>query len=176
MKLDPETKMLYSRAGKFVKTNVPKPLKTLRATKFQEYFPLLLMSEVDLMHFRSRFDNDEEFPISFLNFRPNIVVTGVQRPYSIDLWSKITMGGHRWLIISKCPRCSIPNINYETGEVDPKSRVSKELMKYRRCDPGQQYFMFLGVHGINLEKGYNLLVGDPVKVLQKLINYYKPLE
>ncbi|ODV97140.1 hypothetical protein PACTADRAFT_32630 [Pachysolen tannophilus NRRL Y-2460] len=178
---------LYSQKGKFVKTNVPKSLTLNKdfkqlSTRFQEYFPSLIMNEADIRDLECRINQDDDndsssFQVSYENFRPNLVVTG-EDPYQIDTWStiNITPINKKWLIISKCPRCTIPNINCKTGITDKLNRISRKLAQYRRIDPGQKNFFFLGVHGIQLDVNYELKVGYRINIEERHINYYKPLE
>jgi len=42
-------------------------------------------------------------------FRPNIVVEGCA-PYSEDRWDYIRIGGASFVKLSRCPRCTVPDV------------------------------------------------------------------
>jgi uncharacterized protein YcbX len=62
-------------------------------------------------------------------------------------------------------RCSIPNVNTDTGEGG--SAVTKVMMKdsWRRVDPGSKFDACFGMNAISVSKRGCISVGDPVSVL-----------
>ncbi|ODV87430.1 hypothetical protein CANARDRAFT_5963 [[Candida] arabinofermentans NRRL YB-2248] len=196
LNLPKDIKLLYSISGKDVKTNSPDNLTThenfhktaedqrFRITKFQEYFPILLMSDKDILQINRKiqesFPEKDDFPpTTAANYRPNILVSGVATPFDTDDWYHYQIhtntGKYDWLVTSKCPRCSIPNIDPVTGLPDKLHRVSKTLAKHRRVDIGNSNFAFLGIHAVQLQVGYKISVGDRLNVLERRLNIYKPL-
>jgi len=75
-------------------------------------------------------------------FRPNIVFKGAGVPFAEDFWREIFIGpshdgGHHAegttptiILVSKCARCLLPNVDTETGKRDPAVPY-KILMKTR---------------------------------------------
>jgi uncharacterized protein len=68
-------------------------------------------------------------PVPFIRFRPNIVVSGALA-YEEDDWSTLEAGGNPIVVTDLCDRCSVPNIDPETGQV--ASEPFKTLARYRR--------------------------------------------
>ncbi|CAF3858617.1 unnamed protein product [Rotaria sp. Silwood1] len=67
-------------------------------------------------------------PIKIYNFRPNIIVSGVDKPYGEDYWREIQIGDQvklRWF--RSCLRCLLTTINQETGIRDPNQEPWKTL-------------------------------------------------
>ncbi|CAF4832059.1 unnamed protein product, partial [Rotaria socialis] len=67
-------------------------------------------------------------PITIYNYRPNIIVNGVDKPYGEDYWREIQIGDHvklRWF--RSCLRCLLPNVNQETGIRDSQQEPWKTL-------------------------------------------------
>ncbi|ODQ82978.1 hypothetical protein BABINDRAFT_159457 [Babjeviella inositovora NRRL Y-12698] len=190
MNLPSDTKLLFSENGKSVKSNSPgkeviynsSTSREFRSTRFQEYFPSLFLTEEDISDLNNRL-NGLEFPFQAteVNFRGNVILSGTRKPYDSDTWSRIRIVNPRrvshWHVTSKCPRCTIPNIDPSTGEMRDDSPVSKMLARYRRVDSGQRAYFFFGIHAIQLgEVGYELEVGDRIEVLSKRINVYEGLK
>lgn len=177
LNLPASTVLLYSKEGKFVKTN--SPIRKFRSTKFQDYFPLLLMTSEDLQDLNSRLKEKGHHVDSVDVFRPNLLISNTKTPYDTDNWYRFEIlsenQSHYWLVTSKCPRCQMPNMNLKTGSLDPKATVTKTLASYRRCDPGNPYYSFLGIHAVQLDTDYTIRVGDRVRVLERRQNYYKAL-
>ena len=84
-------------------------------------------------------------------FRPNVVVSG-GKEWAEDKWLKIETrarksksggdgggggerggeeGGVSWDLVKPCSRCTIPDINQETGIFDKNREVSRALQKFR---------------------------------------------
>ena len=71
-------------------------------------------------------------------FRPNVVVSG-GKEWIEDKWSKIETkqqhghggGSLTWDLVKPCSRCTIPDINQETGIFDKTREVSRALQKFR---------------------------------------------
>ncbi|KAG7881565.1 hypothetical protein KL937_001188 [Ogataea polymorpha] len=181
-------KLLYAPFGKLVVTNSPKHLTALpnytpgshqkyRVTKFQDYFPILLISDADIKDLNARLakEHGPEVHTTSTNFRPNIVIDGPKKPYDTDDWYRFTISGKEWLVASKCPRCSIPNIDFDTGKQRAKQPVSRTLASFRRVDVGEPNLTYFGVNAVQVEHGYMVSVGDRVKLLERRLNRYGEL-
>lgn len=172
-------KLLYSEHGKTVSVGSPFDKDKHRQSLFQDYFPLLLISTTDVAYVNSKITAD--FPDSSvtvqpLNFRPNIVLQHNARPFDIDTFYKFSVGDrHLWKVATKCIRCVIPNINLDTGKVDPKLVVLKTLKKHRLIDKGTGHAAF-GVNCIHYDSNYTIKINDPLKVFQRHLNTFEPIE
>jgi uncharacterized protein len=105
----------YHPAGKF--------------TSFADAYPFLLLGEASMKDLNSR----TEAELSILRFRPNIVFSGGPA-YLEDSITEFAINGISFTGLENCARCSIPNINPETGEVDTSQQPLKILAKYRNVN------------------------------------------
>jgi len=110
-------------------------------------------------------------PIKIYNFRPNIIVSGVDIPYGEDYWREIQIGDKvklRWF--RSCLRCLLPTINQETGIRDATQEPWKTLQTYRRkpnlYDVKAQFGIYLALS----EDGI-IRVGDRIRVLREDKNF-----
>ncbi|CAF1463814.1 unnamed protein product [Adineta steineri] len=69
--------------------------------------------------------------IQVQNFRPNIVVENVDKPYAEDCWREIEIGEIKFTWIAACIRCLLPTIDPQTGIKDPDLEPWKTLRSYR---------------------------------------------
>jgi uncharacterized protein YcbX len=92
---------------------------------FSDGFSLLLISQASLDDLNSRL----AAPVSMLNFRPNLVVTGCE-PYAEDNWRRIRIGEIILRVVKSCSRCKITTVDPATGETG--SEPLKTLSRYRR--------------------------------------------
>ena len=112
---------------------------------FADGFPLLLISQASLDDLNSRLSN----AVSMLRFRPNVVVSGCE-PFAEDSWRELLGSGSSGssdssdssdssilTVVKPCSRCSIPSIDFNTGEKD--TEVLKALNTFRRRE-GIVYF------------------------------------
>ncbi|KAL1921451.1 uncharacterized protein VTP21DRAFT_11167 [Calcarisporiella thermophila] len=127
---------------------------------FQDYFPMLLISEASLEDLNSRL----ETPVHILHFRPNVVVSGCS-PFSEDTWLSFTIGGVEYHVACRCTRCTIPNVNHETGEPHPKHQPQRTLQGYRRVDKGAPYTACFGMNCVMKTTSGSVSIGDELTVL-----------
>jgi len=134
---------------------------------YQDMSPFHLGSLESINDLNTRLEN----PIKIYNFRPNIIVSGVDTPYGEDYWREIQIGDKvklRWF--RSCLRCLLPTVDQETGIRDPAQEPWKTLQTYRRkpdlYGPKAQFGTYLGPieHGI-------IRVGDRVNVLREDKNF-----
>lgn len=78
---------------------------------FADGFPLLLTSHQSLVELNERISE----PVSHFNFRPNIVIDGVDA-FEEDRHKGVRIGDVKFKIVKPCARCVIVNLNPETGE------------------------------------------------------------
>jgi uncharacterized protein len=95
-----------------------------RFTSFADAYPFLLLGETSMNDLNSRLP----MPFSIKRFRPNIVFSGGE-PFQEDEIVDFTINNIPFTGLENCARCSIPNVNPETGVFD-KEPV-RTLAKYR---------------------------------------------
>ncbi|CAG8504784.1 2345_t:CDS:2 [Acaulospora morrowiae] len=150
--------------SRYVTKNLPKEVDYKPETAFADTHPFLLVTEESLQDLNKRLKE----PVAERNFRPNIVVKGCNVPYEEDTWKKIIIGDdpeNIFYVACRCTRCTVPNVNPETGIKD-KLQPSKTLSSYRRVDPGAKYMACFGMNVIHKKIGSILKVGDPITVLE----------
>lgn len=108
----------YKPAGKF--------------TSFADAYPFMLMGEASLADLNERYAerNPGKAPITIHRFRPNLVFSGGQ-PNQEDDIEAFTINGVSFLGLENCARCTIPNVDPETGQPDPRKEPLATLAKYR---------------------------------------------
>lgn len=100
--------------------------------QFSDGFPLLVASEASLEGLNQRLAAAGKPAVTMERFRPNIVLAGVQAHdedrmgvMRIDAGAPVQL-----LSVKPCARCSIPDVDPATGEVD--AAVGDTLQAYRR--------------------------------------------
>jgi len=158
---------------------------TLEGTAaFQDGYPLLLASTESLEGvqncIRAAANGEGQFQVSGIDpkwkdedvimerFRPNIVVSGLLKPFDEDSWGDVAIGdpvsgGGKFTFVSRCGRCRLPNVDPNSGEYD-ESVPFKVIAKFRRVDKTMPYTPCFGVNGLPQQSGV-LRVGDNMKVL-----------
>lgn len=155
---------------------------------FQDGYPILVASEESLVDVQTKLSLSaagvEGWKINGVagewtgelvmeRFRPNVVVEGAGKPYAEEEWEEISFttterSGRasseygRMLLVSRCTRCQLPNIEPSTG-IQHKHVPYKVLAKYRRVDPAHPYTPCFGVNAVPQESGV-YRVGDTVHV------------
>ena len=125
-------------------------------TAFSDGYPVLLAHESSLDDLQKRVVMGKELfnlagsEVKMNRFRPNVVVSG-GKEWAEDEWLKIEtrarksksggdggggerggdQGGVSWDLVKPCSRCTIPDINQETGIFDKNREVSRALQKFR---------------------------------------------
>lgn len=125
------------------------------SVSFADGFPLLVISQASLDDLNSRLST----PVSMLNFRPNIVVSG-SKAYAEDDWKKISIGDVTFDAVKPCSRCVLTTVNPTTGVKDPQGEPLKTLSQYRRAPGGVMF----GMNLIPRDSG-EIKTGDAVTVI-----------
>ncbi|CAF0729060.1 unnamed protein product [Adineta steineri] len=72
-----------------------------------------------------------EKKIKVCNFRPNLIIKNLDKPYMEDCWREIEIGEVKLRWISPTLRCLLPTVDQETGIKDPNQEPWKTLRRYR---------------------------------------------
>lgn len=169
----PGTTLLVSSKQKKVKGGHPaRFLDSFRTSNFQDYYPMKFLAQEDIDLLNSKMKKQGHGRrVEALNFRPNMVVKGLQGDRTLDDWYRFQIetdsGLHQWSVAQKCPRCSIPNVKLEEGAFDKTNAATKTLTSYRKIDAGEPNYHFLGQYCIHHDEGYKISVGDTVSLLEE---------
>lgn len=129
---------------------------------FQDGYPLLVLSDASLDDLNARLAE----PVGVDRFRPNVVVSGCERPYEEDDWSAFTLGDIPIAGVKKCVRCPIIQVEQTEGR-RAGAEPTKTLLTYRRTtvleDGKPLTKTWFGINANHRATGL-LSVGDPVTV------------
>ena len=132
-------------------------------TAFSDGFPFLLISEPSLTDLNARLLKSGQKSVEMRRFRPNIVVSGC-RPFEEDNWKKIQIGDTALRVVKPCSRCTIPNVDPETGILG--NEPSQTLKEYRLWDhPQIGKKIFFGQNVIAESIGH-FEIGMPVTIIE----------
>ena len=116
--------------------------------QFSDGFPLLVVSEASLAELNRRMVEAGHDPVGMERFRPNLVLSGLSAHEEDQLSSlHMDLEGHSVTIqlVKPCGRCSIPDVNPQTGEFD--DAVGQVLASYRQ-DVGLKGEITFGMNAI----------------------------
>ena len=119
------------------------------------------MSEESVKDINTHLEN----PVTALNFRPNLVVSGVSQPFEEDTWCTVDIGSVTYYFTCRCTRCDMPNVDPETGVKD-KLQPQKTLQKVRRVDKGKaaKFYACVGINVIPNTVSGTIRAGDVLNV------------
>ena len=123
-----------------------------KRVSFADGYPFLLTSEASLKDLNSRLS----LPVSMVNFRPNIVISGGISAYAEDAWKRMIIGDIAFELVKPCSRCVMTTINSNGLKSDNKEPL-KTLSKYRKNDFG----ICFGQNLVHLSQG-EIRKGDVV--------------
>lgn len=93
---------------------------------FADGFPFLLISEASLAGLNEKLEQ----PVPMDRFRPNLVVSGVNKPHGEDEWKRFRLGEIEFLVAKPCGRCQIITIDQQTAQ--SSTEPLRTLSTYRR--------------------------------------------
>ncbi|KAF3910186.1 hypothetical protein ABW21_db0201195 [Orbilia brochopaga] len=103
--------------------------------------------------------------LSALRFRPNVIVSG-SPSFNEDTWKTIRIGGSDYHVISRTPRCKVPNNDPDTGERN-RNEPDVTLRARRNIDPGAPNLGCMGMHMVPFKKDGAVNVGDLIDVKER---------
>lgn len=133
---------------------------------FQDLCPVLIVSQPSVDDLNKRVDDP---PISPINFRPSIIVSGCDA-YAEDTWEKVQVGNEASLIGSWIfPRCFFTTADPDTGIRRQDKQPLAALRTYRMPDPPTVHKDFKGLPNFGkyfqVEKEGIINVGDKIVVM-----------
>lgn len=131
--------------------------------EFADGFPLLVASLDSLGELNRRLAEAGHAAVAMTRFRPNLVLSGLE-PWDEDLIDELRIdtdeGPVRLKLVKPCGRCSIPNVDPASAEVQPQ--VYDTLAGFR-SDARIQGGVSFGMNAIILEGvGHTLRAGQTV--------------
>ncbi len=135
-----------------------------KPVSFADAYPYLLVSEASLAGLNEKLAAQGKPAVTMQRFRPNLVVKGCEQPHAEDGWQQIRVGEAVLDLPKLCDRCSIPNVDPETG--DRGKEPTKTLSTYRYWEKGI-WFGQNGVQSNRPSEGFGTLqLGDLIEVIQ----------
>ncbi|OQV22775.1 putative Mitochondrial amidoxime reducing component 2 [Hypsibius exemplaris] len=128
---------------------------------FADGAPYLLLSEESVAEFSTHLEE----PVSWNNFRPNILVAGCT-PYAEDAWRTFSIGEAQFRNAKLCTRCTMTTVDPQKGDFSRKD-VLQTLKKYRMNQSPEWQTVYENNPLISINLGLNkagiVAVGDAVR-------------
>jgi uncharacterized protein YcbX len=112
------------------------PGSTKRPGGLSDVSPVHLICAASLLDLNARRLAARLPPVKMARFRPNLVVDGCA-PYSEDGWDYLRIGGASFLRTSRCPRCTVPDVDPQTGIADPTDTGPMRSLRGYRAFAGE---------------------------------------
>lgn len=136
------------------------PLKLARATGKRsgvDALPVSLLSDASVAALR---EHSGEATFEERRFRPNVWISGAERPHQEDEWvdSDVRIGSAIIRVRMRDPRCVMTTLNPDSGERD--FNTLRMITAYRTDQPKEANF---GVYGTVTQEG-EIAVGDSIEI------------
>lgn len=147
--------------------------------KFTDVAPYLIVSSKSMDDVLSRLPAGEHDTFDITKFRPNLIVSGAEKPWAEDYWAELSIHSQgqgqiepvRIECEHNCGRCRSINIDYATGAQGKGEAGSmlKKLMSDRRVDQGTKWSPIFGRYSFLHpgSEGREVRVGDVVEVSRR---------
>lgn len=125
-------------------------------------YPLLLTAEESMRDLNAKVPPDTPgLPLKMDRFRPNVVVSGLQRAWQEDEWQHIRIGSDAEFQVPKpCARCKLPNTDQATAVVGKEPLQT--LLRNRKVGTD----VLFGQNLVNNTKCGVIEVGTPVEIMK----------
>lgn len=124
---------------------------------FADENPLLLITESSLEQLNERLEK----PVTMLNFRPNIVVSG-SVAFEEDNWTNVKIGDAKYRVAQACKRCNLTTIDPKLAQFRGDGEPLKTLAKFR-YDRDKSGVLF-GIHLIPENQSSTIKIGDVLTI------------
>mmetsp|Transcript_5692 Transcript_5692/g.17442 ORF Transcript_5692/g.17442 Transcript_5692/m.17442 type:complete len:469 (+) Transcript_5692:64-1470(+) len=98
-------------------------------TKLSDLSALTVVSGASLDSLNEKLER----PVHALQFRPNLVLSGLLA-FEEDHWQSFTVGKGQFRVLKQTHRCAVCCIDQETAERDPHHQPLNALRQFRLCD------------------------------------------
>ncbi|KAJ1811979.1 hypothetical protein LPJ56_000128 [Coemansia sp. RSA 2599] len=140
---------------------------------FADVFPFHITTDQSLEDVNSRVPR----LLTHRHFRPNIVLSAADSgccAYDEETWKRIEFDGddgqhESWsmFITSRTPRCSMPNVDLDTGTMHSDGEPMRTLRTFRLPDPGKPTYVCFGMQAAPQRVGQNIRVGQAATVVER---------
>ncbi|KAF3917062.1 hypothetical protein ABW20_dc0100142 [Dactylellina cionopaga] len=128
---------------------------------FADFAPINIVGLASVREFNELVKG--EIPkLSVLRFRPNIVASGTPS-FDEEEWKTIKIGNGDYHVISRTPRCKVPNNDPDTGERN-RNEPDVTIRARRNIDPGAPLLGCMGMHMVAFKKDGAINIGDKIEV------------
>ncbi|GAX27758.1 uncharacterized protein FisN_13Hh140 [Fistulifera solaris] len=127
-------------------------------------FPILIANDKSLEELNRRLQAKGKALLSMRNFRPNIVVAGLE-PFEEDRWKVIRIGNAILHVVKGCPRCKQSCTDQTSGKVSAEPLETMAEFRALEADSKNVYFAQNVVPSPS-SVGSLISVGDSVEVLE----------
>ncbi|KAF3316528.1 hypothetical protein TWF173_001814 [Orbilia oligospora] len=128
---------------------------------FADFAPIHILGLASVREF-NELVKGEISDLSVRRFRPNIIVGG-SPSYDEDDWQTIKIGNEDYHVISRTPRCKVPNNDPDTGERN-RNEPDVTIRGQRNIDPGAPLLGCMGMHMVPFEREGIINVGDKIDI------------
>ncbi|HTJ83858.1 MAG TPA: MOSC N-terminal beta barrel domain-containing protein [Polyangiaceae bacterium] len=149
---------LTGRLARLVRLTGPRPVDPEYAepsdtVSFADAFPLLVATTASIEHVARRIER----PADARRYRPNIVIEH-DEPFAEDAWTELEIGGVRMALVKPCSRCSMLDVDPDTGKRDGAVLAGLATLRTDRA----KHKVFFGVNAIPRSFG-SIAVGDDAR-------------
>lgn len=128
---------------------------------FADGFPVLVISEASLADLNQKLTAQGRESLPMNRFRPNVVLGGIGA-FEEDYAESIRFGDAILKPVKPCPRCPIPSVNQDTGEIGPDPL---DILRTYRANSRLDGAITFGMNAIVLAgAGQTLRVGQPMEL------------
>lgn len=128
---------------------------------FADAYPFLVLGEASLADLNDRLLERGLESSEVARFRPNLVISE-SAAYAEDRWTRFRVGNVTFRTTGPCARCTVPTIDYHTGERG--AEPLRTLAAFRR-NPADSSEIIFGQNAVHETKSGSLRVGDRVELL-----------
>ena len=158
---------LASLASKATELVMGSGLEEVNGIRLPDVAPYLFVSSKSMDDCNRRLADGEQMDIT--KFRPNVIVSGAERPWDEDFWGELTIGKDAKVELEhNCGRCRSINVDYETGAqgTGEAGKMLKKLASDRRVDKGTKWSPIFGRYAFlhPSSEGKEIKVGHDVDV------------
>lgn len=140
-------------------------------TSFADVYPFLMASDAS----RRQVEEWAGRPVDIRRFRPNIVVDDDSlSAFDEDSWDHVQMGSCKFLVPKGCTRCTVVNVDPDTGVADDDGAVLNALRNHRRFGDNIIFGQNV-VAELDKDRSKNVIhVGDAITVIDRKSDVQKP--
>ncbi|XP_059162886.1 uncharacterized protein LOC131946229 [Physella acuta] len=134
---------------------------------FSNRAPYLIATEESLADLNTWISPAPEGEITMRNFRPSIVIKGIEEPWDEDNWTEIMIGNYVYMrVLQHCGRCPLTTVDAEKLQKREDGEPFKTLRRRRLFPSINTTSPLFGVY-CGLESGGTIRVGDKVYAVRR---------